>query len=572
MGTGRLIRPLISQLALKIHLIYLLFATALLGAPPRQPTLTLAPCGPYRIAGNQILDRLNRPWLARGTRLAAFKLQSTAVERVSGTFGPWSATTLTTIRQRLNMNTVRISANPEDFNTNPDYQFALKRLLLLARRVELLVILDAGEKQWPEDSLAHFWRGAASQYKDDPDVFFAVGHARFIQTIRQLGARQPLIVRNLERSEVADRDVIFEDSPAFSEIRKDGDRRARYGEAAALRPMLVSGLDPEFGSKSNECAAFPAEPTEASSFIEDTLSFFDQMSVSWIVSSFEPGRLITGYRWYDGTKLDSGWECGNASNGTGLGMLLLAHLWSTTPLALLTVSESRGGFVIARGGIAHSYGPILADADVFARGGVLPTHMSNVSVRISGSHGVIRHARLLYTNAGWSSLSFVMPDEVAAGPADVDIVRSDGSIARSKVLIADIAPAMFTHPPDGRSVADAVVTQRVAGGLAHSFDAWNCTQPMACDSTPIRLSPRVTTTLRFMGTGFRHAQPGAEFHVFANGTDLPVLSWGASPLPGSDQVTVRVPDSLAGSGETDVYCTVNGELSNVVRVNFGARN
>ncbi len=145
-------RTRIFRVPLQIRFTYFLFAAALLSAFPRQPVLTPAPCGPYKIAGNQILDCLNRPWLARGTRLAAFKLQPTSEERAAGTFGPWSATTLTTIRQRLNMNTVRISANPDDFNTSRDYQFALKRLLLLARRLELLVILDAGERESAEAS------------------------------------------------------------------------------------------------------------------------------------------------------------------------------------------------------------------------------------------------------------------------------------------------------------------------------------------------------------------------------------------------------------------------------------
>jgi uncharacterized protein (TIGR03437 family) len=165
-----------------------------------------------------------------------------------------------------------------------------------------------------------------------------------------------------------------------------------------------------------------------------------------------------------------------------------------------------------------------------------------------------------------------VPDEVATGPADVDVVRTDGSVARSKVLIVDVAPALLTHPQDGRSVADAVVTQRMAGKPPHSFKTWQCTQPTACDSTPMRLSPQVMTTLRFIGTGFRHARGDAEFRMFADGSELQVVSWDVSLIPGTDRVTVRVPPSLAGAGETDVYCTVNGEISNVVRVNFGVRN
>ena len=85
------------------------------------------------------------------------------------------------------------------------------------------------------------------------------------------------------------------------------------------------------------------------------------------------------------------------------------------------------------------------------------------------SRGAMWPVRLFYTNAGWSSASFVVPDEVATGPADVDVVRSDGSVARSRVLIADLAPALPTRPQDGRSVAEAVVDQlNKPGKPAHS--------------------------------------------------------------------------------------------------------
>ncbi len=107
MVTATIFRTRILRIPLKIRFTYLVFATALVSAFPRQPVLTAGPCGPYKIAGNQILDCMNRPWLARGTRLAAFTLAPTDY-RAAGTFGPWSATTLASIRQRLNMNTVRI--------------------------------------------------------------------------------------------------------------------------------------------------------------------------------------------------------------------------------------------------------------------------------------------------------------------------------------------------------------------------------------------------------------------------------------------------------------------------------
>ena len=66
------------------------------------PALTRVPNGPYRIAGNRILDRQNRPYLIRGTQLAPLT-PNEADEKGSGkAFGPLSPTTLITIRQRLN--------------------------------------------------------------------------------------------------------------------------------------------------------------------------------------------------------------------------------------------------------------------------------------------------------------------------------------------------------------------------------------------------------------------------------------------------------------------------------------
>jgi uncharacterized protein (TIGR03437 family) len=553
----------------RIPLVFVFLAT-LVRAAPGQPVLTPAPRGPYRIAGNQILDRANCPWLMRGTRLPVFEVLSAKNESAATAFGPWSATTLITIRQRLNMNTVRISAHPDEFNDSQQYQAALRRLVLLANRLELLVVLDAAAQESTDASLLRFWAEIALQYKNSPDVFFAIRHARFESAIRQSGARQPIIVRNEEISEVRDPNVILEDSPDFGELRADRNRLARYDDAATPRPVLVSGLDPELALHSKQCAAFPSEPTEAASFFEDTLRGLDHAKASWIISSFEPGRLITDYRSFNGTKLDFGWECGRPQYGVGVGLAVLAHLWNTNPLALFTVSESRGGFVLARGGIAHSYGPILAEAAVIANTAVLPTHLSNISVRITDSHGVARLAPLFYTLAGWSSLSFVVPDAVADGPADVDVMRTDGSVARSKVLIAEVAPALLTQPSDGRSVADAVVTQRKEGTQGVFSPVWRCARSATCDAIPIRLSPDVATTLQFKGTGFRHARANAEFHVFAGSTEMPLVSWGISPDPGTDHVTVRVPGTLAGIRETDVYCTVDGVISNVVRVNFGA--
>ena len=74
------------------------------------------------------------------------------------------------------------------------------------------------------------------------------------------------------------------------------------------------------------------------------------------------------------------------------------------------------------------------------------------------------------------------------------------------------------------------------------------------------------TTVRLEGTGFRHAAASAKVRVTVGDVDVPVLSFGALPGMGRDQVTVRLPDELRGRGEVDVVLTVDGAISNVVRM------
>ena len=55
--------------------------------------------------------------------------------------------------------------------------------------------------------------------------------------------------------------------------------------------------------------------------------------------------------------------------------------------------------------------------------------------------------------------------------------------------------------------------------------------------------------------------------VKLGGVDGQVTDAGAQPdLMGLDQVTVRVPRSLAGRGEIDVQLTVEAQIANTVRI------
>jgi hypothetical protein len=489
--------------------------------------LTTPTRGPYTISGNQILDSRGRPFLIRGTRLAPLSADPADLDGTTSTFGPHSLTTLVTIRQRLNMNAVRLPLDPALFLSDPAYRLRVNRIAAGANRFELLVILEAVKPASPE-ALASVWLLCATQFRGNPNIYFAVQTREDALTIRSAGALQPIILPN---------------SSFFPPLGQTIDEiEIGYGQTWSYPsgvPILADGLDPNLSSTGPDCEAFPGDPADATQLLEKHLDDFDRRGISWTISEFVPGKMITDYRYFIGTKLDDGWTCGQRSDiPAGIGLNLLAHLWNTRPDALFTVNSNRGGFVIARGGVATAYGPILAETEIYAHP-PWPTLLGNVSVRITDSVGNAFLAPLLYTGAGWSNISFQIPEDCATGPAEAAIVRTDGSISRSRIVIEDVVPGIWTTPYDGRGPAFVSLL----------------------DGRRIRIS----------ASGVRFALPNAGIQVVAGSRELKVISLGpdSNGEPGKDQVTVELPSDLNENNETDLFLVVDSVLSNVARINVG---
>src|SRR5260370_14106965 len=127
--------------------------------------------------------------------------------------------------------------------------------------------------------------------------------------------------------------------------------------------------------------------------------------------------MLSEYSFFNWAKLDDGWTCGESPSRGGIAMTLVAHLWSGDPHGLFAVNHVNGGLVLARGGLAAAYGPILAERGMTAASGrPLPLVLGNVSVRGTDSRGVARIARLPYTGARWSDISFLGPASALLGP------------------------------------------------------------------------------------------------------------------------------------------------------------
>ncbi len=97
-------------------LTFALLAGSATNLPTHQPQqkLTPAPHGPFHVDGNRIIDAKGHAFLMRGTQLTEFHPQTMAHDNRAGLdFGEHSATSLSAIRLRFNMNTIRLPAGRE---------------------------------------------------------------------------------------------------------------------------------------------------------------------------------------------------------------------------------------------------------------------------------------------------------------------------------------------------------------------------------------------------------------------------------------------------------------------------
>ena len=540
------------------------------GGADSTPRLTPAAAGPYRVEGNRILDGKGCPYLVRGTELPTLTDKHADIAGDGKEFGAFSPSSLISIRQRLNMNAVRLPVSPRAYEESGGYRARVAEVVRSANRFELLAILaaDSGD-QLSGEALAHFWERCAGDFKSYANVFFAPGHGEdAVEAIRSAGAEQPVLVDG--ELQVRGRNIIYQFTPRYATTRTDEDRWRQFGFLATRAPVLVNDLDPQLDRQSAECAAFPGDPGAATELVRENLAYFDAQGISWVLSSFRPGKMLTEYRYYNWSKLDDGWTCGEDPSRSGIAMILAAHLWSTDPHGLFVVNHVNGGMVLARGGLATAYGPILAEREVTAAAGrPLPVRLGNISVRVRDARGTVRLARLSYTGAGWANITFVVPQGAALGPAEVAVVRSDGSSSATGVIIADVAPGFFTASADARGAVAGEVTQHATDtGQTKTFAASECGGSV-CRAVPIALSGNVRTTVRLAGSGIRNAGANAAIRVTVGGMAVKVVSFGAADDMGRDQVTIRLSAELRGVGETDLVMTVNGVLSNVARIYCG---
>jgi uncharacterized protein (TIGR03437 family) len=575
-----------------------------LAVPVHQQEVTPAPDGPFHVDHAQILDSKGHSFLMRGTQLSDFHPQTAARDNRAGRdFGPHSATSLTAVRLRFNMNAVRLPLDVREAGA-PGYFAELAKVVRRANQLELLVILAAREPgaTLPSPLTTEFWTRCATAFKDYPNVVFdafsdpspaavpagvdphsAAGWeiwrsamAPVVHAIRAAGAPQPIVLMSWnddrmfegagDRPLREDADIIYEVSPRYVTTTTDAQREERFGFLARRAPVTANGWDLELDNPT-ACAAIPSDPAAASDMVRANLDDLDASRISWTMSVFKPGKLIKDLSLHDATSLENGWTCGPQKfPAPGMGRVVEGHLRATEERSIFVVSAA-GGVDLPRGGFANGYGPVMAERDAQAHGPRLPLSLAGITVEVADSAGTTRPAGIFWVSAGWGQVNFVVPEESAPGRAVMTLVRHDGSRLSTNITIADTAPG-FRTGLSCRGAAVGTAIQAFAGGHSATTPISVCTSD-DCRALDVPMTAGTTTKVRLRASGFRHAASASDIQVTVGGQRVKVLSYGPGDDPGMDQLTVAIPASLRGLGETDVVASVRGRVSNVVRIRIG---
>ncbi|MEP7341246.1 MAG: IPT/TIG domain-containing protein [Acidobacteriota bacterium] len=238
------------------------------------------------------------------------------------------------------------------------------------------------------------------------------------------------------------------------------------------------------------------------------------------------------------------------------------------PVASVSAASFTGQ-QLAPDSIVAAFGENLATSVVIANEVPLPTTLAGTTVRVRDSAGSERPAPLFFVAP--AQFNYLIPPGTAPGAATATVTSGGGQISIGTMMIAAVAPGIFTANASGQGLPAAVLI-RVAGNGAQTFEAISrfdaATQRIV--AVPIEFTPDTAViVLSLYGTGWRFRSSMTTTTVTIGGTNAPVLYVGAQPnLTGLDQINMELPRSLIGRGEVDVVVTVDGKAANTVRVDI----
>ena len=163
----------------------------------------------------------------------------------------------------------------------------------------------------------------------------------------------------------------------------------------------------------------------------------------------------------------------------------------------------------------------------------------------------------------------MVPGGTKDGAATLTVTSNGVDVSTGTLNIAAVAPGLFSANSSGEGVASGYVIRVKPGGeqIPESIAVFDQASGQFV-ATPIDLGPQGDQVFLILyGTGWRFRSSLFATSVSIGGANVPVSYAGdQQAFVGLDQANVLLPRTLAGRGDVDVVMTVNGKVSNKVRI------
>jgi uncharacterized protein (TIGR03437 family) len=222
---------------------------------------------------------------------------------------------------------------------------------------------------------------------------------------------------------------------------------------------------------------------------------------------------------------------------------------------------------VAPDSLVSAFGTDLGTEQASAGSSTYPTTLGGTSLTLVDSSNTNYAVPLVYVAPG--QVNYMVPPGAQAGPASLTITSGDGTVSHGVILIAPVAPGIYSANANGQGVAAALVITQHADQSQTVTPAYTCGSG-ECEPQAISLGQAGDTVyMALFGTGLRHASSLSAVTVQVGKLSFPALYVGPQgQYPGLDQVNVQLPASLAGSGVVNVVVITQdtGAVSNLVTV------
>ncbi|MEO8370942.1 MAG: Ig-like domain repeat protein [Candidatus Solibacter sp.] len=197
----------------------------------------------------------------------------------------------------------------------------------------------------------------------------------------------------------------------------------------------------------------------------------------------------------------------------------------------------------------------------------LPDTLGGVTAAVTDSAARVHLAPLFYASPG--QVSFLIPPEVAEGPATLRVSTAQGGVSSAVIVVGTVSPGLFAANAGGGGPAAAQFVRVHAGGAqdapvdAAAYDtaaqAWTTVDvDQAADGEALYLV--------LYATGIRNRESAVTATI--KGQTVAVEYAGPHALyQGLDQINLRLPSGLP-HGTAAVAIAVDGKMSNMVTVSF----